>query len=380
MAFDFIGAQLAQQQAKDLWRERQVLAPDSARFVIHQGQKYLNFCSNDYLAMAADPQVIAATQQALEQYGVGSGGSSLISGYSAAHQQLEQQLCQWLGFEGCLLFNSGFAANSAVIHSLIDENNRFIVQDKLSHASLISSGMQVKGQMKRFIHNDTTSLQQRLNGCDGDTLVVSEGVFSMDGDCAPISDIARLAKNHGAWLMIDDAHGIGVYGQQGQGTVEPQDVDIHMVTFGKAIGTSGAAIGGSRELIEYLIQKCKHYIYSTAMPAALAVATSKSIELIQSDTGQQKREKLTDLIAYFKQRAKEIGLTNQSNSAIQPLIIGSEQQALLLSKQLKNKGIWLNAIRPPTVPPNTSRLRVTLNSAHKKQDIDSLFDTLESLI
>lgn len=394
-AFRFIDEQLDKQRHNGLWRERKVLdgnrhSNQSARYIYHQQLRYINFCSNDYLDLAGNSDIKQAAVNALNQYGVGSTGSSLISGYSRAHQQLEQQLCQWLGFEACLLFNSGFGANSALLHALMDENHRYLVQDKLCHASLISAGMQVKAKMTRFIHNDVNSLQQRLSKCHGDTLVVTEGVFSMDGDSAPIEQIDDICQQHTAWLMIDDAHGIGVTGKQGQGSLGSIEskvkADVHMATFGKAIGTSGAVIGGSVELIEYLTQFCKHYIYSTAMPAAIAAATSKSIELIQGAQGDDKRAKLAALIAHFNRRKQSAGFakndktTQISHCAIQPIIIGDANTTMQVSQSLKAQGIWVNGIRPPTVPPNTSRLRVTLNSAHEPEDIDRFFDLLESFL
>ena len=393
--FAFIGQQLEKQQQNDLWRVRKVIdsspnAIESARYVYHQNTRFLNFCSNDYLAFAGNQQIKQAAIKSIDKYGLGSTGSSLISGYTSAHYELEQQLCDWLGFEACLLFNSGFGANSALLHALMDDKNRFIVQDKLCHASLISAGMQVAAKMTRFIHNDVNSLSRRLSKCNGDTLVVTEGVFSMDGDRAPLKDISQICVDSNAWLMVDDAHGVGVTGEQGKGTLADVGAnirpDIHMVTFGKAIGTGGAAIGGSRELVEYLTQFCKHYIYSTAMPATLAAATSESIDLIRTDQGDEKREKLSALIAHFNARKancswlKDEFKTAYSTSAIQPILIGDAASTMKLSQQLKAHGLWVNGIRPPTVPPNTSRLRVTLNSAHEFEDIDRLFDLLESFL
>ena len=394
-AFAFISEQLEKQQQNDLWRVRKVIdssesSIESARYVYHQNERFLNFCSNDYLALAGNQQVKQAAIKSINKHGLGSTGSSLISGYSSAHYQLEQQLCEWLGFEACLLFNSGFGANSALLHALMDDKKRFIVQDKLCHASLISAGMQVSAKMTRFIHNDVNSLNKRLAKCEGDTLVVTEGVFSMDGDTAPLKDISQICSEHNAWLMVDDAHGVGVTGKQGRGTVADVDAnirpDIHMVTFGKAIGTSGAAIGGSKALIDYLTQFCKHYIYSTAMPAPIAAATSESIKLIRGIQGDERREKLSALIAHFNARKARCNrLQNEfttalSTSAIQPILIGDAASTMKLSQQLKAHGLWVNGIRPPTVPPNTSRLRVTLNSAHEFEDIDRLFDLLESFL
>lgn len=378
MSFEFILEHNNQQRHQYLWRHRKVVSSENCRYLIHDNQRYLNFSSNDYLAMASEPQVAQVTKEAIDRYGVSSRGSALICGYSPAHAQLERQLCSWLGFEACLLFNSGFAANSALLHCLMADKQRFILADKLVHASLISAGTQVQANMKRFLHNDINSLQSRLDQCSGDTLVISEGVFSMDGDTCPLPAISDISRAKSAWLMVDDAHGIGVNGEQGRGSVtDPKWVDIHMVTFGKAIGTSGAAIGGCRALIDHMIQFCKHYTYSTSMPPAIAAATNKSINLLTTDYGDERRAKLKALIAHFTRCAKQLGIQSNSDSAIQPIIIGDPEKALSISEHIKKQGIWLNAIRPPTVPHNTSRLRVTLTSAHEIADIDLLFDSLE---
>jgi len=395
VSFDYIAQANQSRKAQQLWRQPQALQSGAGRFVEHNGKRLINFSSNDYLGLAQDPQVISALNTGAAQYGVGSGGSPLVTGYQRPHQQLERMLCQWLGFERCILFSSGFAANNAVIQALFSDGlskltakheSKLLIQDKLIHASLIDAATSNNVKAKRFVHNDINSLQQRLSAPSEHKLVATEGVFSMDGDMAPLGQISELCQQHQAWLMVDDAHGIGVLGQDGAGslslTKETQPSvqgQVHMATFGKAIGTHGAFVGGSSEFIEYLIQHARHYIYSTALPAALAVATMKSIELIRKQS--QRRDQLNHLIGYFKTKMNTLGLSdNGSVSAIQPIIIGSAEKALTISQTLKLQGIWLSAIRPPTVAANTSRLRVTLTSQHQTEDIDLLFRHLEGLL
>jgi 8-amino-7-oxononanoate synthase len=379
MAFEFIDAALTKRRQNHLLRKRVCLPQGHGRTVTFEGKPYLNFSSNDYLGMASHPKVLKAAQVALDKYGCGSSGSPLLTGYSHAQRELEDYLCDWLGFERCLLFNSGFAANTGVLQTLLSEQN-LLIQDKLNHASLIDGGVACVAKSVRFRHNDMDSLQQRLQSAPNDTLTVTEGVFSMDGDTAKLDDIYQLTRQYESWLMIDDAHGIGVLGEQGRGTTShyglpPSAVDIHMATFGKAIGTTGAFVGASESLIEYLLQFCRHYIYSTAMPPAMAAATLASLTCLAQE--QWRRDKLGELTDYFKTKMEGLGLTpSTSNSAIIPIIIGSADKTLLLSENLKKQGIWLAAVRPPTVASNGSRLRVTLTSQHETTDIDKLFDKL----
>ena len=379
MSFEFIDAALSERRANHLLRKRVCLPQGHGRLVSFDGKPFVNFSSNDYLGMASHPKVLKATQQALDKYGCGSSGSPLLSGYSHAQRELEDYLCQWLGFERCLLFNSGFAANTGVLQTLLNDQS-LLVQDKLNHASLIDGGVACAAKSVRFRHNDMDSLQQRLQSALHDTLTVTEGVFSMDGDTAKLDDIYQLTRQHKSWLMVDDAHGLGVLGKQGKGTADhyglgPNEVDIHMATFGKAVGTTGAFVGASESTIEYLMQFCRHYIYSTAMPPAMAAATLASLKCLAQE--QWRRDKLTELTEYFKCKMQALGLkSNRSNSAIMPIIIGCAEKTVALSDSLKKQGIWLAAVRPPTVSANSSRLRVTLTSQHEHKDIDNLFDKL----
>lgn len=333
--------------------------------------------ANDYLGLADHPAIKAAFKEGIDRYGAGAGASPLVTGYSRAHQELEETLADWLGVEAVLLFNCGFSANQAVLKALLGKDH-LLWQDRLNHASLQEMGSQLPCKMKRFGHNDMAALARQLEPNRG--LIVSEGVFSMDGDQGPWRELATLAAQSGNWLMIDDAHGLGVLGPQGRGTlaaqgVAPASVHIHMGTFGKALGVAGAFVGGSRELVDYLVNFARHYVYSTHMPAAQACAVSKSIELVRA--ADEARAHLARLIARFRQRAEALGWTlGASNTPIQPLLVGESSAALQLAERLRERGVWVSAIRPPTVPVGTARLRITLCAAHGEDDVDRLLEAL----
>ena len=302
-----------------------------------------------------------------------------MTGYHQAHQRLEEQLADWLGYDRALLFISGFAANQATIAALAGREDR-IVADRLSHASLLEAATLSPAQLRRFQHNDSQHLSRLLAApLDGQQLVVTEGVFSMDGDSAPLADIAAAARDANAWLMVDDAHGIGINGTNGRGSCQQQGVhpELLVVTFGKAFGLSGAAVLCSHDVADYFVQFARHLIYSTAMPPAQAVALQAALAVIQSDDGQQRREKLAQHVAAFRHGAQGLAYTlTDSQSAIQPLIVGDNQHTLNLAEQLREQGCWVTAIRPPTVPAGTARLRLTLTAAHEAQDIDRLLEVL----
>ncbi|VFB12461.1 8-amino-7-oxononanoate synthase [Aeromonas salmonicida] len=341
------------------------------------GRDYLNFCANDYLGLADHPAIKAAFKDGIDSYGAGSGASPLVTGYSRAHQQLEETLADWLGVEAVLLFNCGFSANQAVLKALLGKEH-LLWQDRLNHASLQEMGNQLPCKMKRFGHNDMTALERQLEPNRG--LLVSEGVFSMDGDQGPWPELARLAAQSGNWLMIDDAHGLGVLGPEGRGTlaaqgVAPASVHIQMGTFGKALGVAGAFVGGSRELVDYLVNFARHYVYSTHMPAAQACAVSKSIALVRC--ADESRAHLARLITRFRQGTAALGWQlGASDTPIQPLLVGESSAALQLAARLRDRGVWVSAIRPPTVPAGTARLRITLSAAHSEQDVDRLLEAL----
>lgn len=370
---------VAQRRAADAFRQRQPLTQGAGRWLERDGQRYRNFSSNDYLGLSQHPQVIRAWQEGAQRYGVGSGGSGHVTGYHQAHQQLEEQLADWLGYNRALLFISGFAANQAVIAALAGRDDR-IVADRLSHASLLEAATLSPASLRRFQHNDSQHLARLLAApCEGLQLVVTEGVFSMDGDRAPLAEIAHAADEANAWLMVDDAHGIGVDGDGGRGSccrlgVHPE---LLIVTFGKAFGLSGAAVLCSDTVADYFLQFARHLIYSTAMPPAQALALQAALAVIQSEEGQQRRETLQQRVAEFRRGARGLAhALTDSQSAIQPLIVGDNAPTLALAERLRQQGCWVTAIRPPTVPAGTARLRLTLTAAHEAQDIAYLLEVL----
>ena len=373
MPFDFIAEHLVERQADALLRKRQLVEQSSGRFIQVAGKQYLNFASNNYLGFA-DDFVEIQTQQ------LGSHSSALVNGYNQAQQTLEQRLCELLGYESAMLFNSGFSANSSVLKALFQDKtvaqSSAIFQDKLNHASLIDGGLHSAAAMVRFNHNDLKHLESRLQKSKAKhKLIVSEGVFSMDGDQAPIEALCKLAKQYNAWLMIDDAHGFGVLGEQGLGSCESIKPDLLIITFGKALASSGACLLASKQMIDYMLQFNREYIYSTAMSPLMASCTLERLErLLKAD---KRRAQLSENIAYFRALAKEHNLAlMESTTAIQPLVLGDAEHTLAVANKLKEKGVWLTAIRPPTVPFNTARLRVTLSSAHQTDDIKKLVDSL----
>ena len=365
---------------QDLLRTRYVAEDDYAGVLKVNGTAYLNFASNDYLGLRFDERVLQPFVEGLSKYGSGSGASPLVTGHSIEHARLEAWLAEKLGREAVLLFSSGFAANHALCQALLQKND-VVVSDKLMHASFIEGAMVSEARLKRFAHNDVAHAQTLLAsvGQNSAVLLASEGVFSMDGDTAPVPELVSLAQAHHAMLMLDDAHALGVLGEQGLGSVDAfeltqADCPIVMGTFGKAVGTSGAFIAGSQDLIDYLVNHAKHYIYSTAMSAANARATLASLALIVA--GEQ-RQRLQSNIARFRQGVARHDLpVLASQTAIQPYIIGSAESVLQASDYLRALGVWVGAIRSPTVPKGSDRLRITLSAVHQDKDIDALIDAL----
>lgn len=374
---------LEARETQGLYRQRACLSR-ADQSVEHQGKSLLNFSSNDYLGLAQDPAILSAWQEGLTLFGAGSGASPLVTGFHSAHKALEDQLADWLGYERALLFNSGFSANQAVLFTIPDKHD-VLIQDKLNHASLMEAGLLSPATMRRFAHNDLSALTRLLHQTNDKSpsinpLVITEGVFSMDGDLSPLATISEQCSQHDAWLMVDDAHGCGVLGDKGRGSCDFSGVkaDILIVTFGKAFGLSGAAVMCNNDTAEYLIQFARHFIYSTSMPPSQAHALSAACRLIQSD--DWRREKLHDLgHLLFESVENSIQLVD-THTPIKPLIIGDSHKALSVSNALKAKGLWVSAIRPPTVPVNSARLRITLTAAHTEQDIKRLATTLNEVI
>jgi 8-amino-7-oxononanoate synthase len=378
MSFDLAG-RLAARRADNLYRQRPLLQSPQGSVVQVDGHEYLAFSSNDYLGLANHPQVVDAMQQGATRWGVGGGASHLVMGHSEPHQELEQALAQWTGRERALLMSSGYMANLAVITALVGRGDT-VLHDRLNHASLLDAGLLSGARFSRYLHNDLNSFQQRLQRAQGNILVVTDGVFSMDGDLAHLPDLAAQAKAQQAWLMVDDAHGFGVLGQTGGGLVEhyglsADDVPVLVGTLGKSFGTSGAFVAGSHELIETLIQFARPYIYTTSSPPAVACATLSSLKLVQTE--HWRREHVQQLIAQFRQGAQALGLNlMDSPTPIQPIIIGDSAQAMAISAQLRERGILVGAIRPPTVPAGSARLRITLTAAHTAEQVQRLLDAL----
>ena len=376
--YDF-DAELQSLNQQSLYRRRRVVESPQSVLMQLDGRQVVNFCSNDYLGLANHPEVIAAFKRGVDQYGVGSGSAHLICGHSHAHHALEDELAAFTGRERALLFSTGYMANLGVISALVGRGDS-VLEDRLNHASLLDGGLLSAARFQRYQHNQLDDLQVRLAASKGKALIVSDGVFSMDGDLALLPDLANLAEQHGAGLLIDDAHGFGVLGANGGGIVEhfglsQQQVPILMGTLGKAFGTFGAFIAGSDALIEYLIQKARTYVFTTAMPAAVAEATRVSLRLLQQEAWR--RQHLQALISRFRAGAEQQGLQlMDSATAIQPIILGDSETALLASERLLAQGFWVSAIRPPTVPAGTARLRITFSSLHTEQQVDALLEAL----
>ncbi len=381
MRADQLASYLAQLQQQQRYRSRLVVEGPQGVTVSIANKAHLNFCSNDYLGLAAHPDLITALQRGADQYGVGSGASHLINGHSSAHHALEEELAEFVQRPRALLFSTGYMANLGVMTALLEKGDH-VFEDRLNHASLLDGGLLSQARLQRYAHNDAQALHGKLAASQAHTkLVASDGVFSMDGDIAAVSQLAQVCHQHAAWLMIDDAHGFGVLGKSGRGTLEaqqltPDDVPILMGTLGKAIGTFGAFIAGSEELIETLIQRARSYIYTTAMPAAIAEATRVSLRLLTTEAWR--REKLQQNIQRFRQLASSAGLPlMDSQTAIQPVMLGEVGRTVAASVQLRQRGILISAIRPPTVPEGTARLRITLSSLHESAHIDRLIDELQ---
>lgn len=374
MPFD-LAARLAQRQAEDLYRRRPLLESPQGPDVVIDGQPMLAFCSNDYLGLANHPEVIAALRAGAERWGVGGGASHLVNGHCGPHHELELALAEFTGRPRALLFSTGYMANLGTVTALVGKGDS-VLEDRLNHASLLDAGLLSGARFSRYLHNDAASLASRLEKAEGNTLVVTDGVFSMDGDLAELPALCAKARNKGAWVMVDDAHGFGPLGSTGGGIVEHfglglEDVPVLVGTLGKAFGTAGAFVAGSEELIETLIQFARPYIYTTSQPPAVACATLKSLELLRAESWR--RDHLNGLIARFRSGAEAIGLRlMDSPTPIQPILIGGSAQAMALSAELRQRGILVGAIRPPTVPAGTARLRVTLSASHTEAQVDRL--------
>ena len=376
-----LSAALNERRALHRYRVRRTLESATGATACVDGKEFLLFCSNDYLGLANHPALTKAMQAAAEAVGVGSGASHLVCGHSRYHHQLEERLAEITGRDRSLLFSTGYMANLGVIAALVGRGDA-VFEDRLNHASLLDGGLLSGARFQRFAHNDVDDLTRRLQKAEsGRKLVVVDHVFSMDGDQAPLPALAQAARDNKAWLMADDAHGFGVLGQRGAGcaeTLSQDELPILMATLGKAIGGFGAFVAGSEALIETLIQFARPYIYTTAMPPAVAAANLAALDLLESEAWR--RDTLQRNIQRFRRGAAQLSLPLlPSNTAIQPLQIGPDEQALAMSRALEARGILVSAIRPPTVPEGTSRLRITLSAAHSDEQIDQLLEALAQI-
>lgn len=380
-------------EKQGLLRQRKALLPSVSladktknmepQFTLEE-QSYLNFSSNDYLGFSRAPALVEALYNAAKQYGVGSGASPLVTGYTEAHLALETKLCELTGFEAALLFSSGFSANTALCKTLFDRHD-MVLADKLVHASIIDGLRDSGADFKRFLHNSTESAG-RLLAKNNVSALITESVFSMDGDIAPIKALSALCREHRAWLIVDDAHGFGVIDAFGDTHLgcEPRYkaadlVDVQIVTFGKALGCQGAAILGSRQLIDFLVSNAREYIYSTALSPVNAALTLAAVKY--GEAHPEIRQKLQSNISYFKQLCSEAHIPLLgSETAIQPLIIGDAQRTLIVAQELKMLGIWIGAIRPPTVPVGSARLRITLTASHSESSIERCVQAIAQVL
>ena len=376
-----LAAALIKRRALHRYRVRRTLESATGATARVDGKEVLLFCSNDYLGLANHPALTKAMQAGAEAVGVGSGASHLVCGHSRYHHQLEERLAEITGRDRALLFSTGYMANMGVIAALVGRGDA-VFEDRLNHASLLDGGLLSGARFQRFAHNDVDDLTRRLQKAEsGRKLVVVDHVFSMDGDQAPLPELAQAASDNKAWLMADDAHGFGVLGERGAGcaeTLSQDELPILMATLGKAIGGFGAFVAGSEALIETLIQFARPYIYTTAMPPAVAAANLAALDLLESEAWR--RDTLQRNIQRFRRGAAQLSLPLMpSNTAIQPLQIGPDEQALAMSRALEARGILVSAIRPPTVPEGTSRLRITLSAAHRDEQIDQLLEALAQI-
>ncbi len=380
-----LATELEEIAAAGLTRRRRVFASPCGRLAAVDGREMLNFASNDYLGLAGNAEIARAMADGALHWGAGSGASHLVSGHLAPHEQIEKDIAAFVGFPRALTFSTGYLANLAIVPTLAGRGAA-VFADKLNHASLIDAVQLAKAQgadSQRYAHNDMAALERQLAASEARTkVIVSDAVFSMDGDLAPLPQLLALAERFDAWLVIDDAHGFGVLGAQGRGSLRHFNLPaakriLLMGTLGKAAGVGGAFVAGSDIANEYLLQRARSYIFTTAAPAPIACALSKSLSIIEQ--GEALRANLFARIAQLRDGLA--GLRWQllaSPTAIQPLIVGENEAALALAKALWERGLWVPAIRPPTVPKGTARLRISVSAAHTAADISCLIDALRT--
>lgn len=374
-----LAAELAARDGEGLRRRRRLLESPQRAHVRVDGRDYVAFCSNDYLGLASDPRIVAAAKEGAELHGVGAGASHLILGHAAAHHELELALAAFTGLPRALLFSTGYMANIGVVSALAGRGDA-VFADRLNHASLNDAALLSRAAFRRFPHNDLAALERQLiNTPARRRLVIVDAVFSMDGDIAPVPELLGICARHDACLLIDDAHGFGVLGARGRGTAAHfgirSDRLIYMATLGKAAGVAGAFVAGSEVLVESLVQQARSYIYTTATPPLLAHALLESLRIIGEE--QWRRDRLHQLVSRLKQGLRDSPWRLlPSDTPIQPLLVGGNAEALALSARLAEQGLLVPAIRPPTVPQDTARLRISLSADHEAGDVDRLVDAL----
>jgi 8-amino-7-oxononanoate synthase len=376
---DQLGSDLDRLRDNGLYRQlRDVTSAQGARVVI-DGREFLNFSSNDYLGLANDPILKAAGREAIDRYGVGAGASRLVCGNLEPYRQLEEKLAHFKNKEAAIVFGSGYAANVGTITALVGEGD-IIVLDKLDHASIIDGAKQSGATIRVYPHKNLKKLEDILRQSAGRTLIVTETVFSMDGDLAPLVEIVALKEKYGAWLMIDEAHATGLYAQNRRGVAEAAGVedkmDVTLGTLSKALGCAGGFVVGSQTLIDYLRNKARSLIYSTAMPPAIVAAAGMAVDFVMSEAGNERRDRLWRNVSELKNGLSALGIQNESRSPIIPVIIGDEQAAVNVSLELYERGIYVPAIRYPTVPRGKARLRVTVTAGHSTEDISKFLDAV----
>jgi 8-amino-7-oxononanoate synthase len=382
MPFGLLQQTLDERAEQGLRRLRRTLASPQSPNIVVDGKPYLSFCSNDYLGLAAHPGLIAALQQGAAQWGVGAGAAHLVSGHFEPHHQLEQQLAAFVEKPEALLFSTGYMANIGIVQALAGKGDT-VFADKLNHASLNDAMQLSRAHVQRYRHNDLAQLAQQLERSDSvRKLIITDAVFSMEGDLARLPELLALCERHDAWLLVDDAHGFGVLGEQGRGTLSHFDIRspriVYMATLGKAAGVFGAFVAAESTVIETLVNHARSYVYTTATPPALAVVLQDSLRLIAQ--GEALRVHLRALIKKLRTGLSDLPWPLMlSDTAIQPLLIGDSKQALALSEGLRERGLWVAAIRPPTVPQGTARLRITLSAAHTETDVEKLIGALHDL-
>ncbi len=381
--YDELQQELADREAENLLRVRTTVASPQGPELTVDGCRYLNFCSNDYLGFANHTSLKTTVKTTVDKSGVGGGASHLICGHHQQHHLLEEEFAALTQRDSALLFSTGFMANVGIVTALCGKDDA-VFQDKWNHASLIDGALMSGAKFKRYIHNDMQSLERQLQASDARRkLICVDGVFSMDGDKANLVEMARLARQYDALLMVDDAHGFGCLGENGLGLCEElglsqEDVPLLMCTLGKGLGSFGALVAGPKVLIETLVQFARPYIYTTSMPPAIAAATRTSLALLSEESWRRKQ--LHDNIKQFQQGVNHLGLDLMpSETPIQPIIIGDDALAIQCQAFLKEQGIWLSAIRPPTVPKGTARLRVTLTATHSVEQIQTLLSGLKAM-